>query len=77
MQKFVLFFYLYITSECKGTTIFHSTKGFRLKKCPILTRLSGYFTDQIGIHVPKTKQREQIVNKASFSFAYFTRIRFV
>ena len=46
-------------------------KVFRGKINPLLTRLSGYFTDQIGIHAPKAKQREQIVNKAPFSFAYF------
>ena len=47
-------------------------KVFKRKIIPFLTRLSGYFTDQTGIHAPKAKEREQSVNNASVSFAYFT-----
>ena len=52
-------------------------KVFKRKIIPFLTRLSGYFTDQTGIHAPKAMERKQPVNKASFSLAYFTRIPFI
>ena len=48
-------------------------KVFGGKMNPFLTRLSGYFTDQTGIHAPKTKERKQSVNEVSVSFAYFTQ----